>query len=128
MSNLNYTADDSISADRRSHTRTPVRHHLSYNFYAPDGHKLGGGFGVVLNMSAGGILLETYKPLELMTSVLVEIVGPLYMFMATGYVVHLHDGADGAFRIGVRFHDVIQGGWEPSSDIGRTGQSGGTRS
>ena len=125
MSNLDYNS--SVSRDSRAHARTPVRHRLSYDWYTLDGHKLGAGFGMSLNMSAGGMLLETDKPLEVMTSVLVEIASPLYMFMATGHVVHLHPTPDGAYQIGVRFHDVIQGGWELATEIGRTGQGAGAR-
>ncbi len=112
MSNLGFTASNLMSADRRARTRAHIRQHLSFDYYAYDGQKIGVGCGLSVNISAGGILIETDKRLELMTPLLIEMISPLYMFMATGHVVHVQQTSDSQYQIGVSFHDIIQGGWE----------------
>ncbi len=102
-----------MPTDRRVHARTDVRYEVAYDYYALDGRKLGSGYAVTINVSANGILLETDRLLEEDMPLLVEMISPLYTFMATGQVVYTQQIDDTRFRVGVSLREVIQGGWEP---------------
>jgi hypothetical protein len=112
MSNLDYMANGFFPADRRARQRTHIDQRLTYSYYSPDGQKLGAGFGTTVNISDDGLMFETSNLLEIKISVLVELVGPLHMFMATGYVAHVWQVSHTVCQVGVAFHQSIQGGWE----------------
>jgi len=101
-----------LVADRRLRSRTHVNQAFSYEFYASDGQKLGGGFGTAINISNEGMMFETSVVLESQMTVLVELIGPLHTLMATGTVAHVRQASEAACQVGVRFHQLIQGGWD----------------
>src|ERR1051326_5496544 len=121
MSTLDQATAGIAASEARRRSRTAIRQPLSFDYYTFDGHKQGSGYGVSVNMSEGGILFETERMLDVMSSVLVEIVNPMYTFMATGHIVHTHQKDDKLHQVGVTFHDVIQGGWELVVAIPRLG-------
>jgi len=112
MSNLDYIANGYLPADRRVRARARVNQPLSYEYYASDGQKLGGGFGTTVNISHEGMMFETSIVLETQMTVLVELIGPLHTFMATGTIVHIRQVSDAVCQVGVTFHQLIQGGWD----------------
>ncbi len=112
MSATSNLGDDLMSNERRTQLRTDAQHTVKYDFYSYDGQKLGTGHGLTINISVGGMMLDTDKPLEPATKLLVEIVSPFYMFMATGHVVYNYQLGDRQFRLGVELEKVIQGGWQ----------------
>jgi PilZ domain-containing protein len=112
MSMSSNIRDGMMSIERREHLRTDVQYHVSYDYYSYDGQKIGQGFGITVNVSVGGMMLDTDRPLEASMKMLVEIISPLYMFMATGHVVYTYQLQERQYRVGVHLEEVIQGGWE----------------
>jgi hypothetical protein len=112
MSNLDYIANGYLPADRRKQPRVHVNQALSFEYYASDGQKLGGGFGTTVNINNEGMMFETSIVLEPHMTVLVELIGPLHTFMATGNVAHIRQVSEAVFQVGVTFHQLIQGGWD----------------
>ena len=112
MTNLDYIANGFLPADRRARARTHINQPMSYEFYASDGQKLGGGFGTAINISNEGMMFETSVVLESQMTVLVELIRPLHTLMATGTVAHVRQASEAACQVGVRFHQLIQGGWD----------------
>lgn len=101
-----------MSIERREHVRTAIRHEVAYDYYSYDGQKLGRGYGVTVNISAGGLMFDTDKPLEASMKLLVEIISPMYMFMARGHIVYSFQVEEHHYRAGVKLEEVIQGSWE----------------
>ena len=112
MPTLDFSADGIAAIERRTHPRAAFRQQLTFEYYSEDGQKLGFGFGVASNISAGGMLFETDKWLGPPLRLLVEIISPLYMFMATAHVVHSREVSETLYQVGVRFDDFIQSEWE----------------
>ncbi len=112
MSITSNSRDGLMSIERRTHLRADAQYEVKYDFYSYDGQKLGTGRGITINVSIGGMMLDTDKPLEPATKILVEIISPFYMFMAIGHVVYNYQQGDRQFRLGVELEKVIQGGWQ----------------
>lgn len=112
MSTTSNFRDGVMPVERRSYIRTDVQYEVSYDYYSYDGHKLGSGFGITVNMSVGGMMLDTDKPLEPSMKLLVEIISPMYAFMARGHVVYAYQLQERLYRLGVHLEEVIQGGWD----------------
>ncbi len=100
-----------LPTDRREHVRNAVRYDIDFEYYTLDGHKLGAGYGETINVSAGGMLIESEKPLEPSMQVVVQIIAPLFMFMATGSVVHAKQVDEHTYHAGIRFNQVINAEW-----------------
>jgi len=101
-----------LPTDRRDHLRTEVHYDIDLEYYSLDGQRLGAGYGETVNVSAGGMMIETEKALEPSMQVVVQIITPLFMFMATGSVVHMRQMDEHTFRAGIRFNQVINAEWE----------------
>ena len=112
MTNLDDLAYGYAPADRRVRPRMNINQPLSYECYASDGQKLGGGFGTAVNINSEGMMFRTSNFLETHMTVLVELVGPLHTFMATGLIVHIQQSPEGVYQVGVIFRELIQGGWD----------------
>lgn len=112
MTNLDFIQNGHAPADRRTRPRMNINQPMSYECYASDGQKLGGGFGTAVNINSEGMMFETSSFLETHMTVLVELVGPLHSFMATGLIVHIHQLSEPVSQVGVTFHEIIQGGWD----------------
>ena len=112
MTNLDYSANGFLPADRRVRPRMQINQPMSYEYYASDGQKLGGGFGTAVNINSEGMMFETSVALETHMTVLVELVGPMHTFMATGKVAHIRQVSAAVRQVGVTFQQLIQGGWD----------------
>ena len=112
MTNIDYIANGYLPADRRMRPRMRINQPMSFEFYASDGQKLGGGFGTAVNINSDGMMFETGMLLELHMTILVELLGPLHTFMATGKITHVRQGSDGVCQVGVQFQELIRGGWD----------------
>jgi hypothetical protein len=103
--------------DVRANARSTLRQPLTFDYYAYDGQKLGSGFGVTLNVSEGGVMFETEIHLEILTPIVIEIISPIYAFMASGHVVHTNKSNEGHHILGVYFREVIQAPWNVAAEI-----------
>lgn len=112
MTNLDYMPNEYPPADRRGRPRMIINQPMSYECFASDGLKLGSGFGTAININSEGMMFETSSFLETHMTVLVELVGPLHTFMATGIIVHIRQSSEAVCQVGVTFHELIQGGWD----------------
>lgn len=112
MTNPDYMANGFFPADRRTRPRMQINQPMSYECYASDGQKLGGGFGTAININSEGMMFETSNGLEPHMTVLVELVGPLHTFMATGKITHIRQASEAVYHVGVTFQQLIQGGWD----------------
>ncbi|MBI1800815.1 MAG: hypothetical protein HYR71_04215 [Chloroflexi bacterium] len=78
---------------------------------------MGSGLAFTLNISQSGMLLETDKPLEPAAGLLLEMVTPLYTFIANAVAVYSFQIEEHRFRIGLSLQKVIEGGWQPIADM-----------
>ena len=101
-----------VSSDRRAHERTMVNYEIDFEYYGPDGRKLGAGHGETMNVGSGGMMILTDEPLESTMQVLVQIITPLTMFIARGAVVHARAVDEDLYRAGIQFTDMINAEWE----------------
>jgi hypothetical protein len=113
MSATQFMSETLKPSDRRAHARVDARYEIAYDFYGLDGSKLGAGYATTINVSASGMLFETDKPLQDGVMLTLEIISPLYAFMATAVAVYVVQMGEHRFRVGLSFQETIQGGWEP---------------
>jgi hypothetical protein len=69
------------------------------------------------------MMFETGITLEMTMPVLVELAGPLHVFMATGSVIHSRQVSESVFQVGVAFHELVQGGWDLVVSPSRTSEN-----
>jgi hypothetical protein len=112
MSATQFMSETLKPSDRRAHPRLDARYEIYYDYYGLDGSKLGAGYATTINVSPGGMLLETDKSLQDGMILTVEIISPLYAFMATAVTVYVVQMGEHRFRVGLSFQETIQGGWE----------------
>ena len=112
MTTLHFPNAAPKPSDRRAHARVDARYEVAFDYYASDGKKMGHGYATTINVSVGGLLLETNTALMDGQLLALEIISPLYAFMATGEIVYAVPISEEIYRLGVHFKDTIQGGWE----------------
>jgi len=101
-----------IESERRRSPRVTAVYPVTFEQFSPEGAKVCDGVALTVNISEQGILLETKRPLEVASRLLVTIACPLYTVVAQGDIVHVQPLPTGWFLIGVRLEEMIAGTWE----------------
>jgi c-di-GMP-binding flagellar brake protein YcgR len=91
--------------EKRQHTRIETLNLLSYTCLDAEGNEVDQGMGRTLNISAGGLLLETLMPID-SDFILLMAVGLQENFIEIkGRVAFCREGRDGKWETGVAFLD-----------------------
>ena len=104
MGNLNSIGIS--TTDKRRHKRIETSNLISYVFIDKEGNEIEEGMGAALNMSQGGLLLETYLPVKAQFILIMHIDLKGELLKIKGKVVYSRPGELGNFFVGVRFVDT----------------------
>lgn len=77
-----------MAEERRKHPRVPVQTVFSYICLDEDGHPIDEGMGTTVDISQGGIMIETSRPIETETLLLVSVNKDKKLVEIRGKVVH----------------------------------------
>jgi hypothetical protein len=91
--------------DRRLHARIDSVNLVSYQCLDEKGNVLKKGMGRTVNISRGGVLLETHIPIESAFILLMAIDLEEKLIEIKGRVVYSRPGRNGKFETGIRFSD-----------------------
>ena len=95
------------TTNKRKHTRFGSLNLLSYVCIDEQNNKVKQGMGRTLNVSEGGILLETHILIDSQYTVSLTIgLEDDLMTDINGKVVHSKDGEAGRFETGIEFHEI----------------------
>lgn len=89
--------------EKRKYPRVPVSNIVSYVCIDKDGNELDQGMGKTVNISQGGVLLETTRPIESDFILLMTIDLDNKVIQTKGDVVHTRSVDSGKYFTGVRF-------------------------
>lgn len=94
-----------MSIQKRRYDRIDSLNLLSYSCVDGKGEVVSQGMGRTLNVSEGGILLETHAPLESDCSVLLAIGFKDEITEVRGKIVYSKEGEGGRIQTGIEFID-----------------------
>jgi c-di-GMP-binding flagellar brake protein YcgR len=94
------------TSDMRRYRRVETSNLISYVAIDKDGTEIEEGIGTALNISQGGLLLETYLPVKTRFILIMCIDLQGQLLKIKGKVVHFRIGKSGNFFVGVRFLDT----------------------
>ncbi len=89
--------------DKRKHPRVKTDNLVSYVCIDEEGSELGQGIGRALDISQGGILLETHTPIESDKILLTTVDVNNDLMEISGEVVYCRESGPGMFQTGIRF-------------------------
>ena len=95
-----------MEKERRKHPRFESFNLLSYVCLDENNHALDQGMGRTLNVSEGGILLETPNPIDPKHTLVLTIGLKDDMVDIKGKVAHSKTGEDGKVRTGIQFIEM----------------------
>ncbi len=91
--------------ERRKHPRIKTDNLMSYICLDNDGNELGQGMGTAVDVSQGGLLLESHSPIDA-NKILLAFVGPdNELIEINGDIAYSKETKIGMFQAGVRFCD-----------------------
>ena len=92
--------------NKRKFQRIETSNIISYVFVDKEGNEIEEGMGTALNISQGGVLLETYLPVKAQYILIMHIDLKGRLLRIKGKVVYSRPGDSGNFFVGVRFVDT----------------------
>ncbi len=95
-----------MSAEQRRSPRVESPNLLTYVCIDKDDNMVGQGMGRTLNVSEGGILLETHIPIDPQYVVLLDIAMEDDLMQFKGKIAHMKKREDGKFESGVAFIEL----------------------
>jgi hypothetical protein len=104
MSHANSSGRD--TTDKRRYQRIKTSNIISYISIDEEGNEIEEGIGTALNISQGGLLLETYLPVKARFILILHIDVKGQLQRIKGEVVYSRPGDSGNFFVGVRFIDT----------------------
>ncbi len=109
--------DQHTGEERRAFPRVQASYRLAYECYSPRGIKIDEGPARTIDISGRGALIEIPRPVDLDSSLILLVMAPFHMLMVRGSVVHSRRIDSGAFHVGVRLNEVIEGSWDVLDSI-----------
>lgn len=97
---------DMASEDKRRNERVKSPNLLAYICMDQDKNRVFQGMGRTLNVSEGGILLETHVPIDPQHTVLLTIAMEDDLMYFKGKIAHSNRRRDGRFESGVEFIEM----------------------
>jgi c-di-GMP-binding flagellar brake protein YcgR len=95
-----------MSAEQRRSPRVESPNLLTYVCIDKDDNMVGQGMGRTLNVSEGGILLETHIPIDPQYVVLLDIAMEDDLMQFKGKIAHMKKREDGKYESGVAFIEL----------------------
>ena len=95
---------------RRKYERKDSLNLIDYVVLGPEGNPISRRMGRTLNVSKGGILLETHHPLKQGQSVVITIALNEDIVEIDGHVVYIKPGEDKLFCSGIEFSKIDKEG------------------
>jgi c-di-GMP-binding flagellar brake protein YcgR len=92
-----------MTEERRKYPRIAVQSVFSYTCLDEDGHPIDEGMGTTVDISQGGIMIETSRPIESKTLVLVSVDKDKKMLEIKGKVVYTRTIAPSKHLSGIEF-------------------------
>lgn len=92
--------------EKRNHPRIETHNFVSYVCVDEDGSEIAEGYGTTLDLSQGGVKLETRSPLESPYVLLLAIDLNEQLLEIRGKVVYSKEVEEGRFLTGIRFVDT----------------------
>jgi hypothetical protein len=92
-----------MSIEQRASPRVESPNLLTYVCLDQEGNRIGQGMGRTLNVSEGGILLETHVPIDPQFIVLLDIALEDDLMQFRGKIAHIRKREDGKIESGVAF-------------------------
>lgn len=89
--------------DKRKYPRVPTCNVVSYVCMDDEGHPVEEGMGMTVNISQGGTLIETSRPITSAFVLLISIDLKKNVLETRGRVIHSQEVADGKYLTGVEF-------------------------
>jgi hypothetical protein len=89
--------------ERRKHPRAKTNNFVSYVCKDDRGNEIDEGMGRAIDISIGGILIETYDPIESQDILLIAIGIKDELIEIKGKVVYCRAEDSGMFRTGIHF-------------------------
>ena len=89
--------------EKRKHPRVDINNLISYRYVDDSGNQTKEGRGKSVNISQGGILIETHDPLEWQDILLLSIDIEVESVSIKGKVVYCNAANFGKFRTGIQF-------------------------
>jgi hypothetical protein len=105
--------------ERRESPRRDAVYQIAFECFNARGEKVDAGPAHTVNISGRGALIEMPRGVDLDGSLILWIMGPFHTLLGKGSVVHSRSVANGAFHVGVRLQDIIEGSWEFWEKIAR---------
>ncbi|MBI5649692.1 MAG: PilZ domain-containing protein [Chloroflexi bacterium] len=105
--------------ERRESPRREAIYHIAFESFNAHGEKVDAGPAHTVNISGRGALVEMPRGVDLDGSMILWIMGPFHTVLVKGSVVHSRSIANGAFHVGVRLLDMIEGSWDIWEKIAR---------
>jgi len=98
--------------DKRLHLRVDSLNLLAYSCIDDTGQVVVQGMGRTLNVSQGGILLETHVKIDSKYTVLLTIGLEEDLVDINGEIVHSTPGKDDNYESGIRFHEMDEAAFQ----------------
>jgi len=91
------------TTNKRKHPRVKITNLISYVCIDDSGNETEQGVGKAINISLGGILIETHKPITSQNILLMVIGIQDELIYIKGRIVYCNTGDSGMFRTGIQF-------------------------
>lgn len=95
-----------MNEEKRHHQRIDSLNLIAYTCLDETGEVAMQGMGRTLNVSEGGILLETYAEIDSRSDILLNIGLEDDLVEIKGTVVSSRPAKEGAYEAGIQFHDI----------------------
>jgi hypothetical protein len=92
-----------IKTDRRKYPRFETTRLISYICLDSNGNEISQGSGKGINVSLGGILIETHNPINPQDITLIVISIEDELFYIKGKTIYCREEDSGKFRTGIQF-------------------------
>jgi c-di-GMP-binding flagellar brake protein YcgR len=95
-----------MAKEKRKTQRVPIYNVVSYVCLDEDGHPIDEGMGTTVNVSQGGVMIETSRPVNSKSITLMTIDRDKNMLEIKGRVVHRRELGPTKHLTGIRFTDA----------------------
>lgn len=103
---------DSLDSERRATPRVSATYRIAYECFNTRGIKVDEGPARTVDISGRGALVEIPRGVDLDASMVLLVMAPFHMVVVKGSVVHSRATSNGAYHVGVRLTEVIEGTWD----------------
>jgi c-di-GMP-binding flagellar brake protein YcgR len=97
-----------MAEEKRKYPRVPIYNVISYICLDEDGHPSDEGMGTTVNVSQGGVLIETSRPVDSQSITLMIIDHDKNMLEIKGRVAYRRELGSTKFLTGIQFTDTAE--------------------